>query len=566
MKKKLMFYISASMIFIFGFVTILFIIISNYQRQENIKENLKSYNGIIKEFVKNDSFNASKTLLKKLDDLNIRITILDLEGNVKFDSKLDKDNLENHKERPEFEDALSSGEGYGVRVSKSSNEDTLYYASKFDNYIIRTAQPIKARNGDDKTYIFTYVTVIGVILLITIVISSKLSYVIVKPIMDLENITSMIAKGELNRRVKVNSKDEIGQLGASFNKMANKLEYSLNEVKEKQNRLSAILQSMDSGVIAIDINDNIIIVNAYTEKIFGINEDIIGKNIKKISENFDISKIFKDIDDNYKEIKIDYPKEAYLRVRTAEIINRNHHIGKVAVIQDVTDVKKLENVRTEFVANVSHELKTPLTSIKGFTETLRYVDDVETRDKFLDIIEEEADRLTRLISDILILSDIELQKDFKKEIVDVNKIIFHVDALMNNIGDKKDLNLIIKGENVPNLIGDSDKFKQMLINLVDNAIKYSESEEIIINRYCKDDQCVIEVEDKGIGISKDHISRLFERFYRVDKARSRAKGGTGLGLAIVKHIVLGFNGNIAVESELNKGTKFTITIPYNKVN
>ncbi|GAA0121521.1 MAG: HAMP domain-containing protein [Clostridium argentinense] len=566
MKKKLMFYISASMIFIFGFVTILFIIISNYQRQENIKENLKSYNGIIKEFVKNDSFNASKTLLKKLDDLNIRITILDLEGNVKFDSKLDKDNLENHKERPEFEDALSSGEGYGVRVSKSSNEDTLYYASKFDNYIIRTAQPIKARNGDDKTYVFTYVTVIGVILLITIVISSKLSYVIVKPIMDLENITSMIAKGELNRRVKVNSKDEIGQLGASFNKMANKLEYSLNEVKEKQNRLSAILQSMDSGVIAIDINDNIIIVNAYTEKIFGINEDIIGKNIKKISENFDISKIFKDIDDNYKEIKIDYPKEAYLRVRTAEIINRNHHIGKVAVIQDVTDVKKLENVRTEFVANVSHELKTPLTSIKGFTETLRYVDDVETRDKFLDIIEEEADRLTRLISDILILSDIELQKDFKKEIVDVNKIIFHVDALMNNIGDKKDLNLIIKGENVPNLIGDSDKFKQMLINLVDNAIKYSESEEIIINRYCKDDQCVIEVEDKGIGISKDHISRLFERFYRVDKARSRAKGGTGLGLAIVKHIVLGFNGNIAVESELNKGTKFTITIPYNKVN
>ncbi|ARC84646.1 sensory box protein [Clostridium argentinense CDC 2741] len=562
MKKKLMFYILSSMIFIFGFVTVLFITILNYQRQENVKENLKNYNGIIMEFIKINEIDNNKALFKKLDDLNIRVTILDIEGNVKFDSKVDKNNLENHKERSEFKDALVSGEGYGVRVSKSLDIDTVYYASKFDNYIIRTSQPVKGINGEDKTYIFTYVTVVGVILLITIWVSSKLSYIIVKPIMDLENTTSMIAQGELDRRVKVTSKDEIGQLGASFNKMANKLEYSLNEVKEKQNRLSAILQSMDSGVIAIDINDNIIIVNAYTEKIFGINEDVIGKNINTISKNFDISMIFKDIDDHYKEVKIDYPKEAYLRVRTADIINRNHHIGKVAVIQDVTDVKKLENVRTEFVANVSHELKTPLTSIKGFTETLRYVDDIETRDKFLDIIEEEADRLTRLISDILILSDIELQKDFKKEIVDVNRIISHVDALMRNVGDRKDVNIVIKGEKVPNLVGDSDKFKQMLINLVDNAIKYSESEEIIINTYYKDNQCIIEIEDKGIGISRDHISRLFERFYRVDKARSRAKGGTGLGLAIVKHIVLGFNGNISVESELNKGTKFIITIPY----
>ncbi len=514
------------------------------------------------EFIKVNETDNNKALFKKLDDLNIRVTILDLEGNVKFDSKVDKNNLENHKERLEFKDALVSGEGYGVRASKSLEVDTIYYASKFDNYIIRTSQPVKGINGEDKTYIFTYVTAVGVILLITIWVSSKLSYIIVKPIMDLENTTSMIAQGELDRRVKVTSKDEIGQLGTSFNKMANKLEYSLNEVKEKQNRLSAILQSMDSGVIAIDINDNIIIVNAYTEKIFGINEDVIGKNINTISKNFDISMIFNNVDDNYKEVKIDYPKEAYLRVRTADIINRSYHIGKVAVIQDVTDVKKLENVRTEFVANVSHELKTPLTSIKGFTETLRYVDDIETRDKFLDIIEEEADRLTRLISDILILSDIELQKDFKKEIVDVNRIISHVDALMRNVGEKKNLNIVIKGENVPNLVGDSDKFKQMLINLVDNAIKYSESEEIIINRYYKDNQCVIEVEDKGIGISEDHISRLFERFYRVDKARSRAKGGTGLGLAIVKHIVLGFNGNISVESALNKGTKFIITIPY----
>jgi len=233
------------------------------------------------------------------------------------------------------------------------------------------------------------------------------------------------------------------------------------------------------------------------------------------------------------------------------------------VVHDITEVKRLENMRTEFVANVSHELKTPLTSIKGFAETLKYVDDIETRDKFLNIINDEAERLTRLISDILLLSDIEQQRESKKEKVNVNKAIGDVYNLIKNTADKKNIILSIEGEDVPDLIGDGDRFKQMLINLVDNGVKYCESgDKVVISRRNEKRYCVISVEDTGNGIPQEYIPRLFERFYRVDKARSRAKGGTGLGLAIVKHIVLSFKGNIAVESKVGVGTKFIIKIPY----
>jgi len=375
----------------------------------------------------------------------------------------------------------------------------------------------------------------------------------------------MIAKGELNRRVKALSDDELGQLGRNFNDMADKLEHTLNEVKEKQNRLSAILQSMDSGVIAIDNNNKIIMINNYAKNIFGIEEDIVGNSLVDLYNEFDMKSIFAEGDAEFREIKIERPDSKELRVRTADIINRNQHIGAVAVVHDITEIKKLENMRTEFVANVSHELKTPLTSIKGFAETLKDVEDVHTKNKFLDIINDEAERLTRLISDILLLSDIEQQKEYKEEKVNVNKIINDVYHLIKNTADKKNIKLTIVGEEVPHLIGDRDRLKQMLINLVDNGVKYSDpGDSVIISRKLEGKYCVLTVEDTGYGIPKEHIPRLFERFYRVDKARSRAKGGTGLGLAIVKHIVLSFKGKIKVQSEVGVGTKFIIKLPYYK--
>ncbi|WP_278600417.1 sensor histidine kinase, partial [Clostridium tertium] len=234
-------------------------------------------------------------------------------------------------------------------------------------------------------------------------------------------------------------------------------------------------------------------------------------------------------------------------------------IGVVITVLDITDIKRLENIRSQFVANVSHELKTPLTSIKGFAETLKFVEDLPTRNKFLDIIDKEAERLTNLINDILILSNIENNHKMKEEEFNPAKVIEDVINMVTPQMNSKQIEINFSSNGTNELNGDRDKFFQMILNLVENAIKYSNDKTLIsIRTYDINDYTYIEVEDNGIGIPKEDLPRIFERFYRVDK--SRAKGGTGLGLAIVKHIARMFNGEIFVKSTLNKGTKFTIKL------
>jgi two-component system phosphate regulon sensor histidine kinase PhoR len=232
------------------------------------------------------------------------------------------------------------------------------------------------------------------------------------------------------------------------------------------------------------------------------------------------------------------------------------------VIQDITDIKRLENLRSQFVANVSHELKTPLTSIKGFSETLRFVNDEKTRIKFLDIINEEAERLTRLINDILSLSSLEQNREPKLEEIDTVEETRRICDMLHQMAVAKSIELTLTASGNPILIGDLDNYNQMVINLVDNAIKYTEPNGKVKVRIEKSGgKLILSVKDTGIGIPEEHLPRLFERFYRVDKSRDRAKGGTGLGLAIVKHIVLSMKGDIKVESEIGRGTTFTVSIP-----
>ncbi|EQB86917.1 two-component system phosphate regulon sensor histidine kinase PhoR [Clostridium punense] len=563
MKKKLMLYILGALIFIFLFITLLFYAIFSYQNETNAKTSLRVYNNMLKTMWDKES-SQQESIAEILQDADVRVTLIDKNGAVFLDTNFSTEELDNHNDREEVVRARQKGEGYSIRYSKDTDSNTIYYATALqDGTIIRTSKAIRDVHSLDEAYLAYYLIAIMCILSISVWLSLKLSYIIVKPIRDLDFITSMIAKGELNRRVNVNSDDELGQLGRNFNHMADKLQNTLNEVTDKQNRLAAILQSMDSGVIAIDNMNRIIMINNYAKNIFEIEEDIVGKNIGEISKEFSMISIFLEGHEGFREIRITKPKFRELRVRTADIINRNQHIGAVAVLHDVTEVKKLENMRTEFVANVSHELKTPLTSIKGFAETLKYVDDAETKDKFLNIINDEAERLTRLISDILLLSDIEQQREIKRDRVNVNKAVQDVYNLIKNTADQKNILLSVEGEKVSDLIGDGDRFKQMLINLVDNGVKYCEpGDKVTISTTSDTKFCTIVIEDTGNGIPQDHIPRLFERFYRVDKARSRAKGGTGLGLAIVKHIVLSFKGNITVESKVGIGTKFIIKIPY----
>lgn len=565
MKKRLMLSVFAALVFVLGFLTTVFYTIVTYESEESAKEQLNVYAYLVSEQLHNIDQASFSNVVDKMKNLNIRITIINSNGTAQFDSLGNVEKLINYNNKDEVIMAKSKGEGTATRYSDREGTYVIYYAVAIeDGIVVRVSTHVKATHKLNDTYIVWYGSAIIIMIFISLWIANKLSYIIVKPIRDLDVITSMITNGNLSRRIKITTNDELGKLALNFNHMADRLESSLHEVSEKQNRLSAILQSMESGVIAIDNSHNIIMINNYAKKIFNIKEDVVGNPVENICKEVNLKFIFSMRDRDIKEFKLSAPTIKFLRVRTADIIVHNHqHIGAVAVIQDISDLKKLENMRTEFVANVSHELKTPLTSIRGFAETLKEVDDDETKKKFLTIINEEAERLTTLISDILLLSQIEHKQEFKKEVFNVNKAIEDVFYLMKNTGEQKQVHVSIVGDEIPNILGDKDKFKQMLINLVDNAIKYSEAfDTVVITKIIYDTYFKVIVEDSGMGIAKEYIPRLFERFYRVDKARSRAKGGTGLGLAIVKHIIIGFNGSIDVESTLGVGTKFIITIPY----
>lgn len=566
MRKKLLVSMLSTVAFSLIVVTVLFVLVVNYQYKQNIKNDLRWYNNIIASLIEGNNVVDKKDLFN--DTVNgvaedIRITYIDLNGRVIYDSKMEYDNLNNHNSRQEVKEARLNGNGYSIRFSSSIKKNMMYYATVLKNgSIVRSSVAMEVISGIEGKYLRYYIVVLILVFIVSSLLSLKMADLIVKPIKELQYTTSSFARGEMHNRVGIFSQDEIGELSTTFNIMADKLESTLNDSVDKQNRLQAILKSMDSGIIAVDKNYKIIMINPYAENIFGINKDVIGENLLDIIRNNELENVFKNNIEDYSEIKILWPKERELRIKTADIINEYEHIGTVAVVQDITDIKKLENMRSQFVANVSHELKTPLTSIKGFAETLRCVDDVKTRERFLNIINDESERLTRLINDILTLSDIEQRKENKIEEFNVNEVINEVYYLMKNTAENKNISIYIVGEPISNLFGDKDKFEQMIINLVDNAVKYSENGDKV---YIGTKETVLSwniwVEDNGVGIPSNHISRLFERFYRVDKDRSRRRGGTGLGLAIVKHVAISFNGEIEVQSEVGKGSKFTIEIP-----
>lgn len=566
MKKKILISMTASVLFSLVITAILVILVSNYEYEDNVRQNLKLNNELVINILQNQNPNDLKDFfMMNIKSSELRETLVDKDGNVLSDSQVDPATMDNHNGRQEVIDARKYGSGYSIRYSNTTKTETMYYATAFGNgYIVRSAITMKSISSMLWRYGQIYIIIMFASLIVTIIFSSRLARALVKPVKDLEDTTHRISQGNLHERVKVHSDDEIGDLAVTFNNMADRLENAFKDTTQKQTELEAVLKSMDSGVIAVDRDFRVMLINPYAKKIFGINRDIIGEKLLKTIRDFELEDIIKN-KEYQRELTIFWPVKRDLRIKTADIIYGSEHMGTVAVIHDITDIKKLENMRSQFVANVSHELKTPLTSIKGFAETLRYVEDAETREKFLNIINDEAERLSRLISDILTLSQIEQTREIKDEPVDVGAAVSQVVMLVKNSADKKNIKLLTEGDKIEGLRGDPDLLKQMLINLVDNAVKYSgEGSQVVISTGMKDDYAILSVRDNGIGIPREHLERLFERFYRVDAARSREQGGTGLGLAIVKHIVLGFKGTIEVDSEPGRGSRFTVKLPLKK--
>ena len=558
MKRKIRLTVLATVVFALVILTSSFIAMMNLKEINQTKEELSIYNEL---FIAIENNNGNvKFANYRIKNEVVRFTVIDKEGNVIFDTAGEV--TENHKDRTEIIDAFKKGTAYSTRYSSTLQKNMVYCATKIDeNTVLRSSISVSAANTLSEGYLKYFILIIIGVVILSVFLSEKLVRVIIYPVKELEIATDKIANGELDKRAKVYNDDEIGSLARTFNEMADQLQFRINDNTDKKIKLEAILESMESGVIAISQNMQVMLINPYAKKLFGIKEDIIGKDIRDYIIDHEILDFSRNITNiNTKEIKLFHPVEREVRVKKAPIIREKESVlGIVISVQDITDIKRLENMRSQFVANVSHELKTPLTSIKGFSETLRFVDDDVTKNKFLDIIDKETERLTLLINDILILSNIENMNSMKNDEFRPNEIIYEAINMVKKEAADKNIKITTNCRFDKPLIGDSNKFYQIILNLLANAIKYSNNDSNI-DLITKEDKgkFIMVVKDEGIGIPKEDLPRIFERFYRVDK--SRTTRGTGLGLAIVKHIVKLFNGDIFVESKLGEGSKFTVVI------
>ncbi|MCL0081520.1 phosphate regulon sensor histidine kinase PhoR [Peptococcaceae bacterium] len=408
------------------------------------------------------------------------------------------------------------------------------------------------------------ITAIGIIAYFTVVR-------LVGPLEEIKVMTSEMAAGVLEKEIVIQSNNEMDELATSINFLAQQLRQNMVRISEERNRAKAILNSMGDGVIALDDQGRILMINPILEKTFKIDtQTSSGKKSIEIIRNYELDQLLRQVLRDKQplscEIKFLMPRPKVFKVYATPLIgNDDCMVGVVALMHDITERRQLENMRSEFVANVSHELRTPLTSISGFLETLLdgAVEDAQTTTRFLEIMKQETNRLTRLVDDLLKLSKLEDQKiTFKKQPINISKVIYQTVQTFKPQAAEKDIQLHLTiADKIPQIKGDKDLIMQVMVNLVDNAIKYTPSGgKVAIKAGVVSENIEVAVQNSGLGIPKESLPRVFERFYRVDKARSRDAGGTGLGLAIVKHVIELHGGRIQVKSS-SKGTTFTFRLP-----
>jgi two-component system phosphate regulon sensor histidine kinase PhoR len=407
--------------------------------------------------------------------------------------------------------------------------------------------------------------------LCTIILAWILYSSLINPLKEVVTIAKSVAGENFEQYVPAFSHNEIGDLARSINCMAKRLKKVTENLNSERGRLQAILNGMTDGVIIMDSWGRVILLNPVVEKLFRItNSASKGKNIIRVIRDYELEKLLHQSletgESIKKQIQILAPDRRIFRVYVTPISTGDDSGEVVAILRNVTDMKMLEEMRSDFVANVSHELRTPLTSIRGFAETLLdgAYEDPATARKFLMIINKEAERLSRLIDEILNLSRIEDKKFvLNYEAFSISDIIHRTAAIVQTRAAEKNLTINIDvPDDLPAVQGDPDMIRQVLLNLIDNAINYTQpGGTVLVRAAVEQGELMVDVQDNGIGITPENLSRLFERFYRVDKARSREMGGTGLGLAIVKHIVEAHKGKVQVESKVGRGSTFSFRLP-----
>ncbi|HDU0959502.1 TPA: PAS domain-containing protein [Listeria monocytogenes] len=522
------------------------------------------------------------TIQKSLDplgeDIDARITVIDSKGDVVADTKKDPEKLDNHMNRPEVTDILKKGESVGIsiRESDSLGYSMLYVAvpvkhqSKTDG-VLRISISLESVDAAVAKLWGNLALIFGIALVIIAAISVFIARKITRPVREIIEVSTDLANHKYDSRIHVKISGELQDLSISVNTLAESLETQMFEIKQNEQRLNAIVQNLVSGVMLINVDKQVIMTNRTMYQILGETE-ITGKPFYEVIKSFALSQLieatFETKTIQQKEIILYFPREMILDASVSPILGENGEItGIILLLHDITQIRHLENVRSEFVTNVSHELKTPVTALKGFAETLldgAMYDEMLLK-KFLTIIKEESDRLHRLIMDILALSRIEQNPVPENvELVEVDEVIEQSARTIFEMATEKNIQVIIPEKTIPSVTieTDRDKLQQILINLLSNAINYTPVDgKVEVKLIEQEAEVIIEVTDNGIGIPAKDIDRVFERFYRVDKARSRHSGGTGLGLSIVKHLVENCGGRIEVESQEEVGSTFRVTLP-----
>lgn len=518
-----------------------------------------------------------------------RVTLVDATGQVLADSAVeDRDlaSIENHRTRPEIEQAIATGSGTDMRASHTTGDRTLYRAVRL-NEPDTTSSPLYLRLGLPMTTLEQELTKLkrnltlafGSAFLIAVGLSIWLARSLTKPLSDMATAARQLAGGNYSVRIQTPSRDEVGLLAATLNHMTDELRSKIEELSEDRAQLLAMLTSMVEGVMVLDYKGRILQVNPALERMFGVTRaETRGRPSLEVFGHSELNALVSSVlatRTGQKDEIILTPSGRCLDVEASVAGGeQDNEACAVLVFHDITELRRLENIRKDFVANVSHELRTPLTSIKGYVEALLDggKDDPETSVRFLEIILKQSDRLNLILEDLLQLSKIESgQLQFKKEPLHIGSVIERTIAMIKPLAEKKQHRLRSQvAADLPLITGDEERLVQVLANLLDNAIKYTpEGGQITVaarpispsRAEAPRTSIELTVTDTGIGIPEQDRPRVFERFYRVDKARSRELGGTGLGLAIVRHIVEGHGGQIWVEGNMPTGSRFVVRLP-----
>ena len=510
--------------------------------------------------------------------IETRITLVASDGTVIADSNRATIRqvlqMENHKDRVELVQAATHGYGTSQRVSPTLGERMVYVALRVDSAepsvgMVRTALPMTAVLAEVAA-IQRLIWLVALIVCIAVAILSWfLAVRVVRPVHTLTAAAEHIAAGEYRQNVFLQNYDELGLLAKSFNRMTKQLNVRETQLRESSRRLLTVLEGMVEGVIALDDRERIVLANPAAGQLLGFDPAAaIDRPLLEVARNRPVHEALafaKGVSSQYMEVELDADQNRVIGVN-ATLLSSEPSTRCILVLHDLTELRRLESLRQEFVANVSHELKTPLSSIKAYAETLLNgaINDGENNRRFVAEIDEQAERLYELILDLLSIARIESgQQTFDISAV---SLVDAIDACIS--GNKaaaaaKEISLATEGPPVDRLVNaDDEGLRQILNNLVDNAIKYTpHSGSVTVTCHVDGSAAVIEVRDTGPGIAAEFLPRVFERFYRVDKARSRELGGTGLGLSIVKHLAQAFAGNVDVVSEIGVGTTFTVRLP-----